>query len=62
MLVGAHRGELRKVSDLRGNTADGDVLTVSLDSATGAGVRYVRIETVDSPSWVAWREVRVFGR
>lgn len=62
VLVGARRGELRRVADLRGNTTDGDVLTVSLDGAAGAGVRYVRIETVNSPSWVAWREVRVIGR
>jgi hypothetical protein len=60
VLAGARRGELRKVADLRGITADGDVLTVSLDNFGGA-VRYVRIETVDSPSWVAWREVRVIG-
>jgi hypothetical protein len=26
-----------------------------------AGIRYIRVETVSSPSWVAWREIRVLG-
>jgi hypothetical protein len=25
------------------------------------GIRYVRVETTASPSWVAWHEIRVFG-
>jgi hypothetical protein len=45
----------------RGRTEDGDWLTVALDPAA-ARVRYVRIETTASPSWVAWREIDVIGR
>ncbi len=25
------------------------------------GVRHVRVETAASPSWPAWREIRIFG-
>jgi RHS repeat-associated protein len=33
-----------------------------LELTTGAtGVRYVRVLTTQSPSWVAWREVEVYG-
>jgi hypothetical protein len=25
------------------------------------GIRYIRIETTDSPSWVSWREIEVIA-
>jgi hypothetical protein len=62
VLVGTQRGELRLVAALKGDTADGEVLVVDLDPDDGGQVRFVRIETTASPSWVAWREVRVIGR
>lgn len=43
---------------LEGTTRDGE----TLDARAGGpwpGVRYVRIETTSSPSWVAWREIQV---
>jgi hypothetical protein len=43
-----------------GSTADNDVLTLTPDPTLPA-VRFVRVETVTSPSWVAWREIEVFG-
>jgi F5/8 type C domain len=30
-------------------------------AAAWQGIRYVRVETVQSPSWPAWHEIRVFG-
>ena len=30
-------------------------------SAPWDGVRYLRVETRASPSWVAWREIEVFA-
>jgi F5/8 type C domain len=30
-------------------------------AAPWQGIRYVRVETVQSPSWPAWHEIRVFG-
>ena len=62
VLVGDRRGDLRQVAVLAGDSADGDILTVDLDPNEGADVRFVRIETTASPSWVAWREVRIFSR
>jgi F5/8 type C domain len=61
VLVGVDRSHLREVAVLRGTTADGDVLTVQLSASDGAGMGVVRVETTASPSWVAWREVRVFA-
>lgn len=41
-------------------TADNDWLvftpTTPIDDVTG-----VRVETVSSPSWVAWKDIRVLG-
>jgi hypothetical protein len=43
-----------------GNSADGDMLRFSPSSPV-EGVTSLRIVTVASPSWVAWREIEVFG-
>ncbi len=40
------------------NTKDGDELLFLPDSPL-EGIRYIRIETIASPSWVAWREVEI---
>jgi hypothetical protein len=45
---------------LAGTTRDGELLDAR-SGAPWAGVRYVRIETTASPSWVAWREVQVLA-
>lgn len=39
-------------------TTDGDVLDVPIDAAE-TGLRIVRVVTIASPSWVAWREIEV---
>ena len=41
------------------HTADGDTLVVTLEPSRI--IDRVLISTVSSPSWIAWREVRVFG-
>ncbi len=43
------------LAELRGETAWGDVLEVAGDWT----VRYLRVETVESPSWVAWLDIKV---
>ncbi len=48
-----------EVADFAGDTASGDVLTWS--PGAPASVRYVRVETLASPSHVAWSEVAVYG-
>ena len=52
-------GAWRLLATLRGTTTDGDWLEVPFDSPVRA--RYVRVETTESPSWVAWREISIFG-
>ena len=42
------------------HTEDGQILDVTF--APPRAVNEVLIRTVHNPSWVAWREVRVFGR
>jgi len=44
---------------LEGETRDGDVIGNRWDQPVP--VQYLRIETVSSPSWVAWREIEVYG-
>lgn len=43
-----------------GFTRDGEELVFKPDGAI-TGIRYIRIETTVSPSWVSWREVEVYG-
>lgn len=47
------------LSEVQGETQSLHVLTVTLDPAVSC--RMVRIETVSSPSWVAWREIEVIA-
>jgi F5/8 type C domain len=54
-------GDYRLLHEFRDGTADGQDLDVSPIAAWTA-VRYLKIETTESPSWVAWREIAVFGR
>ncbi len=46
--------------EFAGPTADGDVLEVS-PPEPWTGLQYIRVETIESPSWVAWREIEVLG-
>ncbi|MGA3948289.1 discoidin domain-containing protein [Ralstonia nicotianae] len=43
---------------LSGNTSDGQWLEAALDGSVG--VRYIRITTTSSPSWVSWRELEFY--
>jgi F5/8 type C domain-containing protein len=52
-------GAATLLGTLAGATADHQVL--ELNSAGWPAVRFVRIETVTSPSWVAWREIEIEG-
>jgi hypothetical protein len=48
------------LADLVGSTQDGQVLTIR-PSQPLDGVRAIRVETSQSPSWVAWKEIEVLG-
>ena len=43
-----------------GNTAFGDELNHEYETPV-EDVRYIRIETTESPSWVSWLEIEVYG-
>ena len=55
-----HDGQLQLVSEFAALTKDNQVLTWTPQTPM-AGVEAVRIETVTSPSWIAWREVDILS-
>ena len=57
ILGGPDPGPTTELAVIEGDTAGGDVLEISEQSWS---LRYLRIETVESPSWVAWLEVELF--
>lgn len=46
---------------LDGITIDKGEFWLPIDIASGAGVRRIEVQTVKSPSWVAWWEIDVYG-
>lgn len=46
--------------DFIGETKEGMVLEYTPETPW-QGIRFVRVETLNSPSWVAWREIEVMG-
>jgi hypothetical protein len=58
-LIGrAEDGTETQLHEFRGPTTDGQILSVA-PFQPYRDVRVLRIETVESPSWVAWREIRI---
>ncbi|MEE8376157.1 MAG: amidohydrolase family protein [Acidimicrobiia bacterium] len=53
--AGAHEDPGRFITTIEGDTDYGD----RLEAAIGITVRYIRILTTTSPSWVAWIEIEV---
>ena len=56
--AGASEDSLALLHEFRGFTKDPDTLEFSPPSSV-ANIRFIRIVTPKSPSWVAWREVEV---
>jgi hypothetical protein len=54
-------GAARAVGTIERTTTDGEWLEVR-PRLLLTGVRFVRIDTTRSPSWVAWREVSILGQ
>ena len=50
----------RLLHELDGVTDDDQILMV-LPSTAWTGIQFIRIETISSPSWIAWREVEVIS-
>jgi F5/8 type C domain-containing protein len=59
--AGPSRTALERVHTFDGRTNYGDELTWT-PSTPLSGIRFLRIETTRSPSWVAWLEIEVLGR
>ena len=55
---GPDTGGLVELGILEGNTSDGDLLELVADSPW-PGLETIRVRTISSPSWVAWREIEV---
>jgi predicted amidohydrolase YtcJ len=60
ILAGASASELKPVREISGYTSDNDVLEIIPDKPL-SGIRFIKVLTTQSPSWVAWREIEVFG-
>ena len=51
-------GQFTELTTFDGNTSDGQTLTFAPLQPI-QGIRFIRVETTISPSWVAWREIEV---
>ena len=49
-------GEFHELTAFEGNTVDGQTL-IFTPTQPLQGIRFLRLETISSPSWVAWREI-----
>ncbi len=61
ILGGGTSEKLNILYEFRGRTSDQQVLEFKPASPI-AGIRYIRVLTTQSPSWVAWREIEVLGK
>ena len=51
-------GQFVELAKFDGNTTDGETL-IFKPAQPVQGIRFIRVETIASPSWVAWREIEV---
>ncbi len=58
--VGTERGTMQMVYEFKGKEFDFDILNY-VPAAPLANIRFVRIVTTESPSWVSWREIEVLA-
>jgi F5/8 type C domain/Cellulase (glycosyl hydrolase family 5) len=52
---------LRLIHEFEGTTSDNQILEFKPDTPL-TGIQFVRIVTTQSPSWVSWKEIEVFGK
>jgi hypothetical protein len=60
VLGGPPEGPYRELHVFRGRTTDNELLEY-VPPMPWEGIRYLRVETRGSPSWVAWREIEAFA-
>ena len=51
--------DYRLLTEFSGDTEDGQILTFQAEQPSM--VRFLKIETIKSPSWIAWKEIEVYG-
>ncbi len=63
LILGRRPGESTEVTlgELSGLTKDAQELILATETSW-AGFQHIIVRTVDSPSWVAWREIEVYGK
>jgi hypothetical protein len=59
--VRGENGVLQLIHEFKGNTVDNQVLEF-IPELPVTNIQVIRIVTTQSPSWVAWREIEVFGK
>jgi len=57
--VGQNPNSLTKVDTLRLYTSDGQWIESKDLAGDGGNVRYIRVTTTSSPSWIAWKEIQI---
>lgn len=60
ILAGASPSTLKLVHEFSGFTADNQTLEVALPEPV-SGVKFIEVLTTQSPSWVSWKEIEVWG-
>ena len=60
IFAGASLSDLKLVHEFGGSTSENQTLEFTFDEPL-TGIRYVKVLTTESPSWVAWKEIEVFG-
>jgi hypothetical protein len=56
--IGNAQDTMRLVAEFSGQEYDFDVLNF-VPAASLPNIRFVRVVTIESPSWVSWREIEV---
>lgn len=60
VFAGASSSDLELVHEFSGSTSDNQTLEFTFAEPL-TGIRYVRILTTESPSWVSWKEIEILG-
>jgi hypothetical protein len=53
-------GDYSLLTTLKGKTTDGQTL-IFRPALPAQGLQFIRVETVESPSWVSWREIEIIN-
>lgn len=60
IFVSGEDGQFQLLHEFHDATKDSDTLVYTLPQSI-SGIRYIKVLTTQSPSWVAWREIEILG-